>query len=61
MTQAKLGQAVTSPECKSPVKQQYELGVQLGVRGTPAIFTESGEQPGGYIPPKDMVKVLGIK
>lgn len=61
MTQSKQGQTVTSPVCKNPVKNQYELGMLLGVRGTPAVFTEGGEQPGGYIPPKDMVKVLGLK
>ena len=61
MTLSKQGQTVTSPVCKNPVKNQYELGMLLGVRGTPAVFTEGGEQPGGYIPPKDMVKVLGLK
>ena len=28
------------------------------MRGTPAIFTRSGEYIGGYLPPADLVKKL---
>jgi thiol:disulfide interchange protein DsbC len=34
------------------------LGEALGVRGTPAIFTPSGEYIGGYLAPAEMVKQL---
>ena len=50
MDQAKRGANVQAPSCNSPVKSQIELGMALGVRGTPAIFTESGQQIGGYLP-----------
>ncbi|WP_296244117.1 MULTISPECIES: DsbC family protein [unclassified Psychrobacter] len=50
MDQAKMGANVQAPSCNSPVKEQIELGMSLGVRGTPAIFTESGQQIGGYLP-----------
>ena len=50
MDQAKRGANVQAPSCNSPVKEQIELGMALGVRGTPAIFTESGQQIGGYLP-----------
>ena len=50
MDQAKMGANVQAPSCNSPVKSQIELGMALGVRGTPAIFTESGQQIGGYLP-----------
>lgn len=50
MDQAKMGANVQAPSCNSPVKSQIELGMSLGVRGTPAIFTESGQQIGGYLP-----------
>lgn len=50
MNQAKMGANVQAPSCNSPVKSQIELGMALGVRGTPAIFTESGQQIGGYLP-----------
>jgi thiol:disulfide interchange protein DsbC len=61
MTMSKQGQPVTSPACQSPVKKQFELGGHLGVRGTPAVFLESGEQVGGYLPAAALTKMLGIK
>lgn len=47
-------------ELKTPniVKKHYDLGVQFGVRGTPAIVTETGELIGGYLPPKELVAAL---
>lgn len=63
MTQSKLGKAVPeAPKlCKSPVSRQYELGVELGVRGTPAIFSADGAQVGGYLPAAALAKALGIR
>ncbi|MDO4429927.1 MAG: bifunctional protein-disulfide isomerase/oxidoreductase DsbC [Lonepinella koalarum] len=47
-------------ELKTPniVKKHYDLGVQFGVRGTPAIVTETGELIGGYLPPKELFAAL---
>ena len=50
MNQAKTGANISGPSCSSPVAEQMALGASLGVRGTPAIFTESGQQIGGYLP-----------
>lgn len=63
MTQSKQGKVVAEAGklCKSPVNEQYELGVKLGVRGTPAIFAPDGTQIGGYLAPADMAKALGIR
>src|SRR5690554_2962180 len=47
-------------DCNSPVADQFELGHQLGVTGTPAIFTEKGELIPGYMPADDLVRRLGI-
>jgi thiol:disulfide interchange protein DsbC len=58
ITQAKLGQEVKSAKCQAPVGRQYELGEDLGVRGTPAIFTTGGDYIGGYLPPAELVKQL---
>lgn len=41
---------ISAPACQSPVAKHMQLGASLGVRGTPAIFTESGQQIGGYLP-----------
>ena len=59
LTRAKLGGEI--PEvaaCNSPVEAHYDLGQQIGVRGTPAIFSETGELIGGYLPPATLAKVL---
>lgn len=63
LTEAKLSGGIsTEPEdCDDPVAEQYELGIRLGVRGTPAIFTPEGEQLGGYLPPGKLADALGIE
>lgn len=59
ITRAKQGESVRAPDCgATPVAKQYELGEQLGVRGTPAIFTAGGDYIGGYLPPNEMAKQL---
>jgi thiol:disulfide interchange protein DsbC len=61
MTDAKNGKQVNSKHCESPVASQYRLGGRLGVRGTPALFLESGESLPGYVPPKRLRKLLDDK
>ncbi len=63
LTEAKLNnmQASPPPTCQDPVAGQYQLGIDLGVRGTPAIYTTEGEAIGGYVSPADMAKALGLK
>ena len=59
LTRAKLGGALPDAVCAdNPVAAQYELGQQVGVRGTPAVYTESGEHIGGYLPPATLLKRL---
>ena len=55
ITDAKAGKAVKASQCATPVAKQYQLGEKLGVRGTPAIFTDSGEYIGGYLAPDQMI------
>lgn len=63
LTDAKAGKKApaAAASCKSPVDAQYALGVKLGVRGTPAIFSEEGLQLGGYVPAADLAKALDIR
>ena len=59
LTQAKLGGSVPDLTCTdTPVSFDYDLGQQIGVRGTPAVFTENGENIGGYLPPDTLLKRL---
>lgn len=36
------------------VKRHYDLGAQLGIQGTPAIFTDKGQLISGYLPADDL-------
>ena len=58
ITKAKQGQPVDAKCGATPVAKQYELGEEMGVRGTPAIFTAGGDYIGGYLSPPDMIKQL---
>lgn len=58
ITQAKQGTDVKAAGCATPVAKQYALGEQFGVRGTPAIFTASGDYIGGYLPPQQLLEQL---
>lgn len=60
MTKLKAGQDVANATCDNPVAQQFQLGGQLGVNGTPALFLPDGKLMPGYLPPEDLAKALGI-
>lgn len=47
-------------ECIGKVAEQYALGLKLGVRGTPAIFLDDGEQLDGYMPVPQLLQALGL-
>jgi thiol:disulfide interchange protein DsbC len=40
------------------VKSQFDLGVKLGVTGTPTIITEDGTVIGGYLTPEQMLEAV---
>ena len=58
MTLAKGGRPVKPAQCDNPVQRQYELGQALGVRGTPAIYLENGQEMPGYRPPDELLEAL---
>ena len=60
LTRAKAGaQLDMNKTCSpTPVEREFQLGQTVGVRGTPAIITESGEFLNGYMPPKEMVQAI---
>ena len=59
LTDAKSGRSVEANNCENPVETQHTLGRKLGVRGTPAIFLENGRVLSGYMPPDELLRVLG--
>jgi thiol:disulfide interchange protein DsbC len=57
LTRAKRGEALKAKTCgDGPIKTQYELGSDLGVEGTPAIFTQNGDYIGGFLTPAELVR-----
>jgi thiol:disulfide interchange protein DsbC len=60
LTRAKAGGAVDMTKTcgPNPVAREYALGQSIGVRGTPAIVTESGDYINGYLPPHELVQEL---
>lgn len=44
----------------NPVAEQYKLGQELGVRGTPAIVTETGQMIPGYQSAEELLVTLGL-
>ncbi|MDA0823716.1 MAG: DsbC family protein [Proteobacteria bacterium] len=58
LTDSKAGKFVQSATCENPIKDQYHLGEAMGIRGTPAVFSDDGEQLGGYVPAKDLIRML---
>lgn len=58
LTQSKAGKIVTSAKCDNPVAEHYRLGEAMGIRGTPAVYSDEGEQLGGYVPAADLIRML---
>jgi thiol:disulfide interchange protein DsbC len=58
ITRAKRGEAIEQKSCPNPVKEQYELGQALGVRGTPTIILEDGQLIPGYVPAARLAAML---
>ncbi len=57
LTRAKKGEPLKSRNCgDAAIKAQYELGGDLGVDSTPAIFTQNGDYIGGFLTPEELVQ-----
>jgi thiol:disulfide interchange protein DsbC len=52
------GKAPKPASCVNPVKDQFNLGLQLGVTGTPTIFGPDGRTLGGYVTPDQLLQAL---
>ena len=58
LTDAKAGLPMLPKNCNNPVTMDYNLGLRVGVDGTPAIYTLDGVQIGGYVTPVEMRRAL---
>lgn len=52
------GHAPKPATCDNPVKSQFDLGVKLGVTGTPTVVAEDGTMIGGYLTPEQMLQAV---
>jgi thiol:disulfide interchange protein DsbC len=60
LTEAKQGRYPKTISCANPVSEQYTLGQQVGVAGTPTIITDTGEMIPGYVPAATLAARMGI-
>jgi len=60
MTRLKSGQSVDSVNCENPVADQYQMAIDMGIRGTPAIILESGQLVSGYRTSAELERILGL-
>ena len=52
------GMTIQAHTSKNPVRDQYQLGLSMGVNGTPAIYTADGQYLGGYMTPDEIEQRL---
>lgn len=60
LTDAKAGKNVATASCDNPITESYQLGQQVGVRGTPTIIFDDGTVTPGYLPHAELIKRLGL-
>lgn len=58
MTKAKRGESLPQANCDHPITNQFNIGSQLGVTGTPALLLDDGTLIPGYRPAKDLAAML---
>jgi len=58
MTEAKAGQSLPAGTCETPVAAEFNLGREIGVNATPAVFAANGAQLGGYLEPQRLLAAL---
>jgi thiol:disulfide interchange protein DsbC len=60
LTRAKKGDEMKTRSCADAesIKTQWAFGEDLGVEGTPAIFTQTGDYIGGFLTPDQLVEAI---
>jgi len=60
ITRMKRGEELPAKTCENPVADEYELGHQVGLKGTPAIVLDDGRLIAGYVSADQLGALLGI-
>jgi thiol:disulfide interchange protein DsbC len=58
LTRAFEGEVPDAATCRSPVAHDFNLGLDLGVDGTPTIIADNGVVLGGYVTPHELLRRL---
>ncbi|MDX1347353.1 MAG: DsbC family protein [Thiomicrorhabdus chilensis] len=58
MNLAMKGQAIEPKSCKNPVAEHMQQAQVFGVNGTPNIILDNGAMLPGYVPAKEVIKIL---
>jgi len=59
LTQAKAGGPIPGDnKCENPIAREWQLGQELGLRGTPMLVLPDGEVVNGYVPPQQLAARL---
>lgn len=58
LTKAKLGENIPERKCENPVAREFQLAMDLGIRGTPGLILPDGELFPGYLPPDELAALL---
>lgn len=61
LTRAKRGEKIQPASCASPIAEQYELGQEAGVQGTPLILLDDGRAIDGYLSPEQLARRLSLE
>jgi thiol:disulfide interchange protein DsbC len=56
--QAISGGQIPTASCKNPVKDQYQMGLNIGVNGTPGVYSAEGLYLGGYMTTTELLDRL---
>jgi thiol:disulfide interchange protein DsbC len=58
LTRAFQGKTPRYATCQSPVEHDFNLGMDLGVDGTPTVIASNGAVLGGYVDPDELLRRL---
>lgn len=58
LTQLKAGKDIREASCQNPIADQFSLGQQIGINGTPAIVLSDGRLLPGYLPADRLAEVV---
>jgi thiol:disulfide interchange protein DsbC len=62
LTLAKQGQAPANvTACINPIAREYQMGLDMGLRGTPMMVLEDGEKLDGYVPANALAQRINAK